>query len=125
MNSTQARALAELSHRRRGPQAARLRSLRGLPFAESADCAAAMLEVCDETTASLRLLRLLKSVNGLGPHRITRLLRRAEIREARLDRKIGELTDRERRVIAAALRAAFPHRREAVEITEAGREALR
>lgn len=38
---------------------------------------------------------------------IDRLMHRAELRPARLGRKIGELTDRERRVIAAVLAATF------------------
>lgn len=107
MNPQVAAAL-QLAQRRQREQAAQLRTLRGLPFGASAGRAAALLVACSETTASLRLHRFLRSVSGLGEHRITRLLHRAEIPVARLSRRIGELTDRERRVIAATLRAAFP-----------------
>ena len=107
VTSEQARKLAELSHRRRTAQADRLRSLRNLDGLTSADFAARLLIACDETTAQIRLWRLLGAVHGYGPHRVGRLMHRAGIREARLDRKIGELTDRERRVIAATLRVSF------------------
>lgn len=73
---------------------------------DSPAAAAAILRDPPEQTASLRLARILKSVPGYGPARTTRLLNRCAIQLARLQRGLGELTDRERNRIADALLAA-------------------
>lgn len=64
----------------------------------------------DETTGAMRLKRVLRAVPRYGSHRIGRLLADAGIPSGRLDRRLRELTERERQAIAAGL-VAFHDRR--------------
>lgn len=64
----------------------------------------------DETTGAMRLKRVLGAVPRYGSHRIGRLLADAGVPAARLDRRLRELSARERYVIAAEL-VAFHERR--------------
>jgi len=107
VNSARARNIAAIGAERSKARAAVLRTLHGRDYAATTDRAAALLADPDDVVASIRLERFLRAVGGLGGSRIDRLMHRAELRPARLGRKIGELTDRERRVIAAVLAATF------------------
>ena len=89
-------ALAE-ANRIRFAHAAVIRSI-----ASPAD-AADVLRTPPADTGRLRLARVLKAVPRYGPVRATRLLNRAAIPQARLQRGLGELTERERNRIADEL----------------------
>lgn len=89
-------ALAE-ANRIRLRHAAVIRSI-----ASPAD-AADVLRTPPADTDRLRLARVLKAVPRYGPVRTTRLLNRAAIPQARLQRGLGELTERERNRIADEL----------------------
>lgn len=66
----------------------------------------------DETIGAMRLKRVLGAVPRYGSHRIGRLLASVGIPSGRLDRRLRELTERERRAIAAGLVAYVERRAE-------------
>lgn len=92
-----------LANEIRYAQAAWMRSLRTLPPAQACRRAAHALWNPDENVGSIRLERVLRSVPRLGEHALEVLLREVEIPSARRKRRVRELTERERRIIAAAL----------------------
>lgn len=65
---------------------------------------AELIEAGDERALPIRLGRLLRMVPRMGDHRIRRLLDEAGMHPGRYDRRVGELTDHERRRLVRELR---------------------
>lgn len=64
---------------------------------------AELLRDPDEIVGSIRLERLLGAMDRYGAVRCRRLLRRAGLHPGRLGRRVRELSERERRVLAEAV----------------------
>jgi hypothetical protein len=92
-----------LANEIRYAQAAWMRSLRALPPAQACRRAAHALWNPDENVGSIRLERVLRSVPRMGDRYVDLLLTQAGVPIARRKRRVRELTERERRIIAAAL----------------------
>lgn len=75
------------------------KALRSASAAEGRRAAAAILREPGELDR-MRVRYLLESINGFGAARIGKLIRRAALAPGRLDRRLVELTERERRLIA-------------------------
>ena len=99
MADVSAQSLAALANANR----IRLRHAAVIRSIASPADAADVLRTPPADTGRLRLARVLKAVPRYGPVRTTRLLNRAAIPQARLQRGLGELTERERNRIADEL----------------------
>ena len=76
------------------------RSIRSLPSNDSHERAAAVLREPCEVARGALLGRILQSVKRFGPRRIDGMLLDVGMPRGRLIRRVGELTERERVVLA-------------------------
>jgi hypothetical protein len=77
-----------------------------LPNGDGIEAVARIIEDCeDEALMSGRLSKYLGAPTGVGPKKVTRLMAQLEIRRA--DKKLRELTGRQREVIAEAIRNGY------------------
>lgn len=83
-------------------QAAFRREVAAMPRLEGMGVVAAALEDPDETVGRMRLLPLLGAVRGVTPGLADGVAAHAGVVG---DRRVGELTERQRRVLAVALRS--------------------
>lgn len=83
---------------RRLTQAALRRKVRALPTDESRQAAAAILRANEN--GWIKLGYLLGSIHRFGPVRMERLLRKLAMSPGRLERPFGDLTERERNLLA-------------------------
>ena len=108
------------ANRIRSANATTIREIASLPRGEAREAAAALLREPTDEEAALHVGRLLCAVPRFGRERTRVLLARAGIAPGREGRRIRELTERERGVIADAL-GAPPARR----LTELQQDVLR
>lgn len=104
---------------RRLAHAAIRRHLQSLPSADSRLEAAEMFRHPAEETEHMKARYVLESIYRFGPVRVGRLIRKTGFAPGRLERKLVDLTEHERGIIADHL--LNPHRAVAVrpEFTEA------
>ncbi len=101
--ATQRERALELANQIRSANATTCRELRGLPFREGADLLADLLESGQVGAAgSMPVGRLVKCVRLIGDEGARRLMREADISSQ--DRKVRQLTVRQRQALAFALR---------------------
>lgn len=112
-----------LAQQRKREHARLLAEIRGAHFATGAQLVAAALEAPDEHGAALRVGWLLGAIERVGPHTTRGLLRSVTVADPR--RRVGELTDRQRRVLADRVRdwAARRAQRTRVPAPHRGRAA--
>lgn len=91
------------ANRIRSANATTIREIASLPRGEAREAAAALLREPTDEEAALHVGRLLCAVPRFGRKRTRVLLARAGIAPGREGRRIRELTERERNVIADAL----------------------
>ena len=108
------------ANRIRSANATTIREIASLPRGEAREAAAALLREPTDEEAALHVGRLLRAVPRFGRERTRVILARAGIAPGREGRRIRELTERERGVIADAL-GAPPARR----LTELQQDVLR
>lgn len=97
-------AALAVANERRIRMAATLNQIRPLNPRAGREHAAAIIDNPDEHERVLPLYRLLAAIRWVGDDQIGRLLQRAGI--VRPNKRLGDLTDRQRRALADALRDA-------------------
>lgn len=101
MTTEQRLAALRTGNGRRLAAAAVRRHLRSLGFVASRREAAAILRDPEGELRHMRVRYLLESITHFGPTRIGKLIRRSGLGAGRLAIRLGELTDRERELLAA------------------------
>lgn len=96
-------AALSLANSRRAAHAATRRHLRSLGFTESRRMVAKILREPEGELQHMRARYLLESVTHFGPARLGKLLRRTGLGPGRLAIRLGELTARERELLATHL----------------------
>ena len=101
--TAQALAALERANRSRLAQCDRIRELHALPYTASLALARDWLLDPDEVIGAMRLKRLLGGIHRFGPVMVSRAVNRAGVTPGRLNRRVRELTERERRALAEVL----------------------
>lgn len=100
----QRRSALEIANAVRSHRAGIRRELRACVYREGCRRAADLIESDDEQVQAIPIDYLLVSIRCFKEAKVRRLSAKTGIRPMRLTRKIGDLTVRERRLIAGTLR---------------------